>query len=328
MISRIGKRFRKNIPDIVFYHNNCPDGLCAAYAFWKVYPDIKYIGVTHGLSHPKNVHNKNVYMLDFSYKRDILKELCNKAKNVMIIDHHKSFIEDVNNLESECQNFAYIFNEDKCGAELSWEYMFPNTEVPWFIKYIGDRDLWKWELPYSKEINRALYFLGYTFYDYENKTPPWKKLEQLLNEKPFQIQKKLIERGKYILEQEEQEVKIACSNSIRCNFEDCVVRLTTCSPHLRSEVGNKIAETYTDCDFVAVWRYDFSNDHWYISLRNRNPEKDLTPYAEKYGGGGHSHACGFTIYGGLSPEIDTKEKLTPPAEYARGNLQNYFRKID
>ena len=68
-------------------------------------------------------------------------------------------------------------------------------------------------------------------------------------------------------------------------------------------MGNRIAEIYKDCEFAAVWRYDFSNDNWYVSLRGRKPDIDLTPYAKKYGGGGHENAGSCQIDNDEADEV-------------------------
>lgn len=319
-MEKFGRRFVKsNIPRVVLYHNNCPDGLLSAFSFWKKYnPSPIFLGVTYGFPPPEKVRNQHICIVDFSYKRDQMKDLCQKCKSVLVLDHHKTMIENLKDLEEECENLGYVFDVNKCGAEISWEWNFPEQKVPWFIKYIGDRDLWKWELPYSKEINRALYFLKYTYYDYRDNSPPWYKLDDLLLQNEDRSKQALITRGKYILEQEQQEIDIACENSVLCLFEGEKVRLATCSPHLRSEVGNAISDNYDDCLFVCVWRYNFVHDHWYVSLRTQRPNVDLTVYAKKFGGGGHAKACGFTIYGPRSTESPEKKK-------AQGNLHDYFQ---
>ena len=45
---------------------------------------------------------------------------------------------------------------DRSGAMLGWRYMHPGQEPPPLIGYVQDRDLWRFELPNSREISAAL----------------------------------------------------------------------------------------------------------------------------------------------------------------------------
>ena len=56
----------------------------------------------------------------------------------------------------------------KSGATLAWEFFHPGKEAPKFIQYITDRDLWKWELPYSKEFSAAFDMVPFEFEEFEN----------------------------------------------------------------------------------------------------------------------------------------------------------------
>lgn len=46
-------------------------------------------------------------------------------------------------------------NMDRSGAAIAWEH-FHNDEMPDLIRYIEDRDLWRWELPDSEAVSEAL----------------------------------------------------------------------------------------------------------------------------------------------------------------------------
>ena len=257
--------------DVVLYHSNCPDGLGAAFPFWRENQDrfnnkeLQLIGVTHGINYPRSLIDKRIMMVDFSYKREIIKQICKNNKFVFILDHHRSAIDDLVGLENECPNFGYILNIDKSGAQIVWDWIYPTINAPWFIDYIADRDLWRFKLPHSKEINRGLNFDGFTFYDHYNRLAPWEKMEELMSYTSNDINK-LSERGRIVCEVEDREIQAAMAKSILCEFEGYRVRLATCSPHLRSDLGNKIVDEYNDCDFSVVWRYDFTVDNWYISL--------------------------------------------------------------
>jgi uncharacterized protein len=74
----------------------------------------------------------------------LTKELIQKVKyHLIVIDHHKSAMIELHDISNT------HFDMTKSGAMLSWEFFHPGKEPPKFIRYIQDRDLWKWELEYT-----------------------------------------------------------------------------------------------------------------------------------------------------------------------------------
>ena len=60
-----------------------------------------------------------------------------------------------------------LFDMNHSGARLSWDFFHPGKLPPKFINYIEDRDLWKWELPSSKEFSAAFVMVPFKFEEYE-----------------------------------------------------------------------------------------------------------------------------------------------------------------
>ena len=240
--------------------------------------------------------------------------MCKYAKHITVLDHHETSFRDLNGLL--IKNLSYIIDMDRSGAQIAWDFCHGPKERPWFIEIIADRDLWKWELLHSKEIGKALYNGGwYT----------WEKMQELENSKtPDEDRAKFQKEGEFLLSVEEKEVEYLVNSSVLCKFGDYRVRLTTCNPQLRSEVGSRISEL-SDCDFAVIWRYDFLSDQWWISLRGSKDCKiALNILCEKFGGGGHPKACGFTIHGKKSKEWFESLK----SNMACGCLRDYFVPIN
>ncbi len=314
------QKFNPKEFDVVLYHAGCPDGIGAAWPFWRKnkerFQNDKFIikGVNHNEPYPRNlVENKRVAIVDFSYKRDVIKEICSISKMVWILDHHKTALRELENLQKQIHNFAYIFDMKRSGAQIVWDACYSHKSRPWFIEIIADRDLWKWEIPKSKEIGKALYKGGWY---------SWEKMEELYSLNENKIRSKLTRDGELIMEQETRDINYAVSSSILCVFQGYKVRLTTCNPILRSEVGN-ILSLKEDCDFSATWRYSFEDDQWWISLRGASLSNlDLSKITEKFGGGGHAKACGFTIHGKNSQawrDSPQRERM------ASGSIRDYFK---
>jgi hypothetical protein len=80
---------------MVIYHGGCVDGFTSAFSAWyylnKKYPlrDVIYYAAKHG-EIPPDVSGKNVIICDYSYKYDVLMSMLSKAKNLLILDHHKT----------------------------------------------------------------------------------------------------------------------------------------------------------------------------------------------------------------------------------------------
>ena len=148
--------------NVLLYHAGCPDGFGAAWSFWKKYGNsMEYIPVSHGVE-PPDVTGCNVYIADFCYKRDILLSLKDKAESLIVLDHHKSS-------EKDCGDLDFCtFDMQHSGAYMSWTYLFPEDKVPLLIRYIEDRDLWKWELESTESILSAVDSLEKTFENWDS----------------------------------------------------------------------------------------------------------------------------------------------------------------
>jgi oligoribonuclease NrnB/cAMP/cGMP phosphodiesterase (DHH superfamily) len=140
---------------IILYHANCLDGTGSKFAAWKEFGEngAHYVPVQYGQDIPKCVDyttGENVYMLDFSYPREVLERLRGQHTFVKIIDHHKTAEKDLTGLE-DC-----TFDMSKSGAVLSWEYFHPGVEIPEVLLYVQDRDLWQWKMTGTKDVTAGL----------------------------------------------------------------------------------------------------------------------------------------------------------------------------
>ena len=265
--------------DFVIYHKGCTDGFGAAYAAWKILGNqATYHAASYGDS-PPEVTGKSVAIVDFSYKNAVIKKLLKEAKQLIVIDHHKSSMEDLHDIPST------IFDMNHSGARLSWDFFHPEKEVPKFINYIEDRDLWKWELPYSKEFSAAFEMVPHKFEEYE-------KLEA------NSVFDDTIKRGVHILEYTKMAVKRICNKAVRRKFEEMDVLVINAS-HWMSEIGNFLAPR---CDFSAIWYYDHVKQKTKVSLRAFHEGVDVSEVAKKFKGGGHKKAAGFMLDGDYNIE--------------------------
>ena len=256
----------------VIYHADCTDGFGSAYSAWKLLGNrAEYYPCKHG-QNPPDVKGKNVVILDFSFNNATTKKMIEEANNLLVIDHHKSAMVELHDISNA------IFDMNKSGATLSWEYFHPGKEPPKFIEYITDRDLWKWELPYSKEFSAAFDMVPFEFEEFE-------KFED------DSVFDDAVKRGSYILAYSKTVVKKVCDKAASRKIDGKEV-LVVNSSHWMSEIGARLAP---DCDFAVIWYYDHNDRVIKVSLRAFHEKIDVSEVSKKYGGGGHKKAAGFVL---------------------------------
>jgi len=258
--------------DCVIYHANCSDGFGAAWSAWKLLGNkAEYYAATHG-DPPPDVSGKHVAILDFSYSREVVLDMIEKAASLVIIDHHKSAmvaLHDVPNAH---------FDMNHSGAMLAWHHFHPGKDAPRVIKYIEDRDLWKWELPYSKEFAAAFDMVPFDF----------EAFTEFEDDSAFDDACK---RGSYILAYSKTVVKKVSDQATMRTWQGKKIYIVN-SSHWMSEIGARLSP---DCDFVVIWYFDHDRRETRVSLRSFHDEVDVSEIAKQFGGGGHKKAAGFSL---------------------------------
>lgn len=274
-----------NAFDMCIYHAFCPDGTAAAWAFWRRNPTIELVHLKHGQP-PPNVKGRRVVVVDFSFKRPIIEQLRAEAVDFRVLDHHAS-------AEKDLVGLPYCtFDMTKAGAQLAWDFVEGDAPYPWFITAISDRDLWK-KVPESEAIGRALQ---------KRKMVNMEGLNTLYVTP--QLREKLIAEGNVLLAEDKEKIDAAVKYSRLYKMGEYIVRVASCDPALRSEVGNAMC-LEGDCDFSATWTYVLENDEWWVSLRGVDKVDLSVLTASIANGGGHKNAAGFTIYGQRGENLRT-----------------------
>ena len=281
--------------NLCIYHKNCLDGFTAAWVVNKALNgDCEFHPANYNEPFPNIGNNKNIYIVDFSYPRSVLIEMAIFAKKIVVLDHHKTAKEDLSSkpFPISIQNkLQIIFDMERSGAMITWNYFFPNQPAPYGIESVQDRDLWRFKLGKTKEYNAYLFSKDMTF---EN----W---DELMVDKNFV---NFVARGETLLEKHNKDVKQFAElteTTLHLDFGkyDYVVPCCNILPNLASDVGAYLIDKYPYAPFVATFYYTKST--WNFSLRSREGREDVSAIAKHYGGGGHRNASGFHI--GLSYDI-------------------------
>jgi len=262
--------------DLVIYHDNCTDGFGAAFAAWQARRDTATYFPAKYREPPPDVTGKNVLIVDFSYPRSTLLKMREQARSILVLDHHKSAMEDLQDLD------FVQFDMTSSGAMLSWAFFHPDEHPPLMIRYIQDRDLWQWKMPSSREFSAGFMNVPFLFTEYSRHMQD-SSVQHVINQ------------GTTIVRYIDSEVAKICKHAAKRRLRvapDLTCRVVNTHAWV-SEVGSKICES---ADVAVMWYMDHASGAWRVSLRSR-PGVDVTPIARHYGGGGHEQAAGFTLSG-------------------------------
>jgi oligoribonuclease NrnB/cAMP/cGMP phosphodiesterase (DHH superfamily) len=272
----------KNLKDIVvIYHDQCRDGFGSAYSAWKKFGDeASYIPRKTQDSVPENLKDKEIYILDYSFKKPELDKLVAENIKVVVIDHHESAKEAVTAFP---QN---IFDNDHSAAVLSWQYFHPNTPVPTLLKYVEDHDLWHLTMPHTREFGAAL---GEYLQDFET----WDQLARNMEE--ADSFSSFISHGGLIAGFEDKLVDKILQFREKIIFGGHEIYAINAERIYRSILGNKLATLNGEAGGVEMsivyYRYD---GMVHCSLRSKG-DVDVSAIAQKYGGGGHKNAASIRV---------------------------------
>lgn len=285
----------------IFYHGSCYDGFGAAYAAWKKFGDsAKYIAVSYGKSiidnHPLKEEDE-VYIVDYSVPNDEFDDIASRVSRLVLLDHHKTALErfidplpipDDGIFIHKNENVEVIFNMNKSGALITWEYFHPGTVVPKLVQFISDRDLWRFTFTATQPMHALL----------TSKEMNFGLWDSIMAEIEVDSSR-LVGIGNSLLEMQAQIVSDICKKTYMTEIAGHVVPIVNTSSHW-SEIGNKLLILYPNAPFSASYT-DMPDGTRMYSLRS-NASFDVSEIALQFGGGGHKQAAGFKLKVTLQPE--------------------------
>lgn len=278
---------------LLIYHGNCQDGFGAAWAVWKRHgDDFEYFPGTHQ-EPPPDVSGRRVVIADFSYPADIMRELNASARRITIIDHHISAAKELQPM-LDSGEIDGIFDMNQSGAMLTWEWFHPGVKPPRLLEYIQDRDLYRFELPFSREISSALF-------SHEQDFDLWDELmasdlEQLKDD-GIAIERKHRRDLQRLIDSGVRRMRLAGVDVPAVNLPFT----------MSSDAGNLLAQGEPFA--VSYWE---TEDVVSFSLRSTEDGMDVSEIARAFGGGGHRQAAGFRLSHQMAAALWARSQ--PPAE--------------
>ncbi|MCA9793515.1 MAG: hypothetical protein KC910_17010, partial [Candidatus Eremiobacteraeota bacterium] len=150
-IFKLAKEHHPESVTHVLYHGGCRDGRTAAWAAYKALGDkAEYIPMGYQAPPPDLPPDARVAVVDFSFLPDVLDDLKKRVADVVILHHHDTAAERLQGVP------GVVVDQERAGAGLSWHYFHPNEPLPALAAYAEDRDLWRFDLPLSKEVGTAM----------------------------------------------------------------------------------------------------------------------------------------------------------------------------
>lgn len=260
------------------YHGNCADGFTAAWAVRKAFgPDVIFHAGKYG-NPPPDVRGHDVYIVDFSYKRDVLLEMAAQANTIVVLDHHQSAEADLEGINDVAPNVLAVFDMARSGARMAWDYFFPGKKPPRLLQHVEDRDLWRFKLDGTREVQAALFSYPYEF-------DIWDRLMNDTAVDQLYVDGAAIERKHH---KDVAELVKAFRRRMVIGGHD--VPVANLPYTLTSDAGHLMAqgEAFAACYWDTASGREFS-------LRSREDGTDVSVIAVQYGGGGHKHAAGFRV---------------------------------
>jgi len=296
----------------ILFHDNCNDGFCAAWLLNKVYPGAEFIPVQYNDGFDTTtLHGHDVIIADFSFPRDIMLRLHEHCASILCYDHHKTAQAELNGLD------FCVFHMHKSGANLIWEayreqiklaageFKFKRMFDSMFkvVEYTEDRDLWRWNMMYSQEVNAAIASHPKTFEAWDSIAHNmW---DFLYDGDPVPD---TVREGKAILRYVNGIVGSKVSNHVfTADIGGYKVPCTNATT-LISETCGAMAKGQP---FAAT--FFLTENSVVFSLRsdgNNSDSVDVAEVAKGYGGGGHRHSAGFSV--NMSIETFFEQLLDAP----------------
>ena len=278
-------------PLVIYHGGGCPDGYAAALAAWLYYAGkAEFLGLDHGdvkaVSDLPDVAGRAVYILDFSFAKELLSLIDERAAKLVMLDHHKSAAEALTGFACRCG--VVHFDMKKSGARLAWEFFQPDKPMPDLVRFVEDRDLWVWQFDESPAFLAALDMEPYDFVR-------WAAIASFT---PGELQT-FMARGQAMDEKFAKLATDMADDARPVTFNGHSGLMVNAPSVFHSLIGDILAKK--SGTFALMWNAHKSGVIK-VGLRSRSGF-DCIPLASSMGGGGHAQACGFKMAVSRLPEL-------------------------
>jgi hypothetical protein len=259
---------------------------------------------------------KTVYMVDFCWDDlEWMKQVIGQSEAFLLLDHHQTGIPLVTTdvLNDVIDNAQYFCKEESM-EELTFHVNFGidalepgvkmlcvdqnhsaavmaglytglikspvwdvDEEHEW-LYYVEDRDIWRWNLPYAREVTSAIDIFHYNVDDYDRLDGTnWHKLR---------------DDGIAINEYKRQQVELTLPYAQPIEIAGLKMIGAPSSYSLGSDVAHELAKRSPSG--IGVYWVDHPTFRKF-GLRSLEDGPNVAEICKLYGGNGHIHAAGFSV---------------------------------
>ena len=229
--------------------------------------------------------DEKVYFVDYSFSKNtvnVLRDVLDITKNVVWIDHHQSSVEMLKE-NPDLKSVDGIVKEGISGAALTYMYLYSEqySGIPMYHKYVTDFDCWHLKLPNVMEFK-----YGVECYDYTALSDFWLRLMDNDTGTDNKFLQDIINDGAVVRRHSENDFRRLIKENSYEREVDGYKALILNRDGFSQVFGDKI----NDYDVCILWRY-IGGKYVYSIYSTK---VDVSKIAEKYGGGGHPGASGFS----------------------------------
>ena len=264
---------------ICIYHANCLDGFSAAHiVYTNTGADLRSWSYNTPFDMGLVKNRSKVYIVDFSFPADVLREMAKYVDSITLIDHHETAAPLMAaNLPENVELVIDCTNEKYSGVGLTWRYFHPGSmRMPMLYQHVQDRDLWKFEHTHTKAVCAALFI-------YKHSPAVWDMALAGVDV--------LIQEGYALIRKQEKDVAALVENHYMATFDGSLVPFVNAPWMYASDVGSELSKSHI---FAVVWFINKKGVN--VSLRsNAKHGVNVAEIAKKFGGGGHRNAAGCLL---------------------------------
>ncbi len=218
--------------------------------------------------------------------------MARQAHDLTVLDHHKTAAADLAGLD-----YA-VFDMERSGAGITWDYFHPKQARPIFVTHIEDRDLWKFDNSLTKFVCAAYQRDMEKLATSDAKVEATRLLLHLGDTDEGYL--RMVEEGRLLDEQFRGLVANICATPYRVELlgVPCVAVRTrrACSRARQATIWSRRGTCLQRSGTATAGELK-------VSLRSRDDLADVSDIARAFGGGGHRNAAGFRTALGFFQEI-------------------------